>query len=190
MVNLNDSFLPLIKTLWVYLVEMYSGSISGTEESETFQQHGFYHNDPMVSFSAADVSLGAPPFQSALDQGVNIDLAKSGSESNRSYNTRSLSKPSGKEGKPKRKRVITHEQRQAANVRERRRMLSLNDAFEHLRNTVPTFAYEKKLSRIETLRLAITYINFLSGLLDGKDPREMHIGGNVVGGHLSGFYCS
>ena len=77
--------------------------------------------------------------------------------------------------KTKRKRVITVEQRKAANVRERRRMLNLNSAFDKLRKTVPTFAYEKKLSRIETLRLAITYINFLSGLLDGKDPREIKL---------------
>ena len=77
--------------------------------------------------------------------------------------------------KAKRKRVITVEQRKAANVRERRRMLNLNSAFDKLRKTVPTFAYEKKLSRIETLRLAITYINFLSGLLDGKDPREIKL---------------
>uniref|UniRef100_G1KLH9 Fer3 like bHLH transcription factor n=1 Tax=Anolis carolinensis TaxID=28377 RepID=G1KLH9_ANOCA len=58
----------------------------------------------------------------------------------------------------KRKRVITHRQRQAANVRERRRMFSLNEAFDQLRKKVPTFAYEKRLSRIETLRLAIVYI--------------------------------
>jgi hypothetical protein len=30
---------------------------------------------------------------------------------------------------------------------------------------VPTFAYEKRLSRIETLRLAITYISFMDELL-------------------------
>ncbi|ELT88342.1 hypothetical protein CAPTEDRAFT_57348, partial [Capitella teleta] len=75
-------------------------------------------------------------------------------------------------GKAKRKRVITHEQRKAANVRERRRMMSLNEAFDQLRTTVPTFAYEKKLSRIETLRLAITYINFLACILDGENPAE------------------
>ena len=31
---------------------------------------------------------------------------------------------------------------------------------------VPTFAYEKRLSRIETLRLAITYISFMDELLN------------------------
>ena len=34
---------------------------------------------------------------------------------------------------------------------------------------VPTFAYEKRLSRIETLRLAITYISFMIELVEGPD---------------------
>lgn len=58
-------------------------------------------------------------------------------------------------------------QRRAANIRERRRMFNLNEAFDKLRRKVPTFAYEKRLSRIETLRLAITYISFMSELLNG-----------------------
>lgn len=59
-------------------------------------------------------------------------------------------------------------QRRAANIRERRRMFNLNEAFDKLRRKVPTFAYEKRLSRIETLRLAITYISFMSELLTGQ----------------------
>ena len=65
----------------------------------------------------------------------------------------------------KRRRVATVSQRRAANIRERRRMFNLNEAFDRLRSKVPTFAYEKRLSRIETLRLAITYINFMDELL-------------------------
>jgi hypothetical protein len=57
-------------------------------------------------------------------------------------------------------------QRYAANVRERRRMLSINSAFEHLRQHVPTFPYEKRLSKIDTLRLAIAYISLLQELLN------------------------
>ena len=34
---------------------------------------------------------------------------------------------------------------------------------------VPTFAYEKRLSRIETLRLAITYISFMSDIMAVPD---------------------
>lgn len=69
-------------------------------------------------------------------------------------------------GKPKRKRLISSVQRQAANIRERKRMFSLNEAFDLLRRKVPTFAYEKRLSRIETLRLAIVYIDFMTEILN------------------------
>lgn len=68
--------------------------------------------------------------------------------------------------KTKRRRIITVVQRHAANVRERKRMFSLNEAFDELRRKVPTFAYEKRLSRIETLRLAIVYISFMTDLLE------------------------
>ncbi|CAG5891309.1 unnamed protein product [Menidia menidia] len=72
----------------------------------------------------------------------------------------------GRHAKSKRRRIITVVQRQAANVRERKRMFSLNEAFDELRRKVPTFAYEKRLSRIETLRLAIVYISFMTDLLE------------------------
>lgn len=60
--------------------------------------------------------------------------------------------------------------RQAANVRERRRMQSINDAFEGLRSHIPTLPYEKRLSKVDTLRLAIGYINFLSELVHSDLP--------------------
>ncbi|KAJ2941990.1 hypothetical protein O0L34_g748 [Tuta absoluta] len=73
-------------------------------------------------------------------------------------------------GKKPRRRVASLAQRRAANIRERRRMFNLNEAFDKLRRKVPTFAYEKRLSRIETLRLAITYISFMCELLHGSPP--------------------
>lgn len=39
-------------------------------------------------------------------------------------------------------------QRNAANHRERRRMQSINEAFDGLRTHVPTLPYEKKLSKV------------------------------------------
>jgi len=70
----------------------------------------------------------------------------------------------------KRKRKSTPTQRVAANIRERRRMSSLNSAFDRLRRRVPAFPHEKKLSRIQTLRLAIRYIMFMSQLVDATSP--------------------
>ena len=47
------------------------------------------------------------------------------------------------------------QQRHAANLRERKRMQSINDAFEGLRQHIPTLPYEKRLSKVDTLRLTI-----------------------------------
>ena len=61
----------------------------------------------------------------------------------------------------------------AANVRERKRMMSINTGFEELRSHVPTFPYEKRLSKIDTLRLAIAYIALLRDVLKSRmDPAE------------------
>ena len=67
-----------------------------------------------------------------------------------------------------RRRVATVAQRRAANIRERRRMYNLNTAFDRLRKRVPSFAYEKRLSRIETLKLAIMYIKFMDDLVEDE----------------------
>ncbi|XP_064925310.1 helix-loop-helix protein 13-like [Columba livia] len=63
--------------------------------------------------------------------------------------------------------------RHAANIRERKRMLNINAAFDELRCHVPTFPYEKRLSKIDTLRLAIAYIALLGEILvSGCDPKS------------------
>ncbi|XP_075146533.1 48 related 1 [Haematobia irritans] len=66
------------------------------------------------------------------------------------------------------------QQRQAANLRERRRMQSINEAFEGLRSHIPTLPYEKRLSKVDTLKLAISYITFLSEMVkkdkNGNEP--------------------
>ncbi|XP_014681710.1 PREDICTED: protein Fer3-like [Priapulus caudatus] len=85
-----------------------------------------------------------------------------------------------KPNKPKRKRVTTFGQRKAANVRERRRMFSLNEAFDALRKKVPTFSYEKRLSRIETLRLAILYMDFMKDVLVNCDANVLVMNRPVV----------
>jgi hypothetical protein len=48
---------------------------------------------------------------------------------------------------------------------------SINAAFDELRVHVPTFPYEKRLSKIDTLRLAIAYIALLREVLEADyDP--------------------
>ena len=78
--------------------------------------------------------------------------------------------------KQQRRRIATVEQRRAANVRERKRMMNLNESFNNLRAKVPTFAYERKLSRIETLRLAILYIHFMTEIVvNGRQPSQIEL---------------
>lgn len=60
---------------------------------------------------------------------------------------------------------IMKRRRLAANARERRRMNSLNDAFDRLRDVVPSLGNDRKLSKFETLQMAQTYINALNELL-------------------------
>ncbi|XP_029941583.1 transcription factor 15-like [Salarias fasciatus] len=64
-------------------------------------------------------------------------------------------------------------QRQAANARERDRTHSVNTAFAALRTLIPTEPADRRLSKIETLRLASSYIAHLANVLllgDGGQP--------------------
>ncbi|KAE8630813.1 hypothetical protein XENTR_v10000972 [Xenopus tropicalis] len=81
---------------------------------------------------------------------------------------------------------VQKQRRLAANARERRRMHGLNHAFDQLRNVIPSFNNDKKLSKYETLQMAQIYINALSDLLqappDTRDPPcpptyQLHSGG-------------
>lgn len=121
---------------------------------------------------------GAAPHDGDYDVG---NLSFSSSSSTFSYgcadNTSELSPHTGSRGgsllrrrRRMRSEVEMQQLRQAANVRERRRMQSINDAFEGLRSHIPTLPYEKRLSKVDTLRLAIGYINFLAELVQSDLP--------------------
>uniref|UniRef100_UPI00398E4832 twist-related protein 2-like n=1 Tax=Pristiophorus japonicus TaxID=55135 RepID=UPI00398E4832 len=59
-------------------------------------------------------------------------------------------------------------QRVVANVRERQRTQSLNDAFATLRKIIPTLPSDK-LSKIQILKLATRYIDFLYQVLQNDE---------------------
>ncbi|CDW51962.1 HLH domain containing protein [Trichuris trichiura] len=73
-------------------------------------------------------------------------------------------------------------QRHAANLRERRRMQSINEAFDGLRHRIPTLPYEKRLSKVDTLKLAIGYIRFLQEVLtqDNSPNLSSHSNGQAM----------
>nr|XP_036222300.1 basic helix-loop-helix transcription factor amos [Bactrocera oleae]XP_036222302.1 basic helix-loop-helix transcription factor amos [Bactrocera oleae] len=60
---------------------------------------------------------------------------------------------------------VIKKRRLAANARERRRMNSLNDAFDKLRDVVPSLGNDRRLSKYETLQMAQAYIGDLLKLL-------------------------
>lgn len=57
-----------------------------------------------------------------------------------------------------------HSHRAIANARERNRTESVNYAFNLLRNLLPTDPPNRKLSKIEILRLSISYIDHLDNV--------------------------
>lgn len=71
----------------------------------------------------------------------------------------------GKRKKRRSRLTGLSKQRQAANARERSRTHSVNAAFSTLRVLIPTEPSDRKLSKIETLRLATSYISHLGTLL-------------------------
>lgn len=60
--------------------------------------------------------------------------------------------------------------RNTANKKERRRTQSINNAFADLRDCIPNVPADTKLSKIKTLRLACSYISYLTAVLDSDEP--------------------
>lgn len=62
-----------------------------------------------------------------------------------------------------------HLPKRGANKKERRRTMSINNAFAELRDCIPNVPADTKLSKIKTLRLATSYIAHLSQILQSDD---------------------
>jgi hypothetical protein len=45
---------------------------------------------------------------------------------------------------------------------------TINCVFEILRNQIPTFPYERRLSKIDTLNITISYINLLKSIIESN----------------------
>lgn len=114
--------------------------------------------------------------------GAASDLEELESGSSESSSGRSLP-GTGTQSKCKRKspRPNGHnKQRQAANARERDRTHSVNSAFSALRTLIPTEPADRKLSKIETLRLASSYISHLANMLLLQQQQQQPSGGNLA----------
>lgn len=72
------------------------------------------------------------------------------------------------------------------NAKERNRNASVNDAFLMLRRLIPTQPLNRKLSKIETLRLATSYIAHLNSVLmtgipASEQPCQRHFNSSCGG---------
>ncbi|XP_032218720.1 T-cell acute lymphocytic leukemia protein 1 [Nematostella vectensis] len=71
--------------------------------------------------------------------------------------------------------------RTVTNKKERWRQQSVNLAFAEIRKLLPTYPPDKKLSKVEILRTAVKYIQFLDGVLEGMGDGEEIRGRDVPG---------
>uniref|UniRef100_A0A0K0E282 BHLH domain-containing protein n=1 Tax=Strongyloides stercoralis TaxID=6248 RepID=A0A0K0E282_STRER len=74
----------------------------------------------------------------------------------------------------------TQARRDAANERERKRMKSLNKGFDELRQKLPSLSYKKRLSKVDTLKHAITYIQQLRKMLQSAEGNKKYAMVNIV----------
>ena len=127
-------------------------------ETQSIKQEPRPNNPPQISRkknakkSVANVQQN-PPNSSRSKRGGNSDGESAGSQ--KIATTTNTPPPV----------EVMKKRRTAANARERRRMNSLNDAFEKLREVVPSLGSDRKLSKFETLQMAQTYINALHELV-------------------------
>ena len=68
--------------------------------------------------------------------------------------------------------------RSSANKKERRRTQSINNAFAELRDCIPNVPPDTKLSKIKTLRLATSYIDYLMAVLQNTPSSGSSTGGS------------
>lgn len=75
--------------------------------------------------------------------------------------------------------------RKQANARERDRVNHLNSGFEHLRTALPWLHHGRRVSKVDTLRSAIDYINHLQRILWEADATSYITAARPVGKYLS-----
>ena len=130
--------------------QYYDNSLNNTMNNSYESQHQEYQEDYHPQ------NQTSPPSQTPTPGGGKQRKGKGGRKKN-------LYPPT--------QQVMKH-RRNMANARERRRMNGLNDAFDRLREVVPNVNSEQKMSKIETLLVAQTYIKALAKLMDSINDEE------------------
>ncbi|KAG7272166.1 hypothetical protein CRUP_014765 [Coryphaenoides rupestris] len=137
--------------------------LSPDPQAETDLGSCWAHSDPETVLS--DLKAGGCL---SSDEPMDDSGGGGGGESGKMMIIKSLGQggaPLTREEKRRRRRA-TAKYRSAHATRERIRVEAFNVAFAELRKLLPTLPPDKKLSKIEILRLAICYISYLNHVLD------------------------
>lgn len=177
--NTVDTFSPSDSSL----DQLSDGLKSPKSESSTYSyspKSSNYYSDcykvaETIPSPPSDINFSpVPDFYTTFEAPQQIPLptkpsgrssVKSSSSSTSSNSSASKKSKIGGGTLPKVTPDVMKKRRLAANARERRRMNNLNDAYEKLRDVLPNFGPDKKLSKFETLQMAQTYMNELKEIL-------------------------
>lgn len=159
----------VINGLWNSSAETYGLNSQQTEittssiSSSPLMQSSFYYQN--INLNSTNSDDGMKVLTSTEKTTTKIRRGRrKGSVKSESKEVKSESNPDDFEIPPN--PIVMKKRRLAANARERRRMNELNDAFNKLREVVPTLGVDYKLSKYETLQMAQTYITAMCDLLE------------------------
>lgn len=164
-----------------YAARFEPHSASGSSDAPYFTPWTFAATNQNSEMSPHSVEYSPPPYVPSPAQQTSTptdSFSVSGSASGCDYmfgpcGVTSVG-PDGKLTIPGRSGI---KRRSTANKKERRRTLSINNAFADLRECIPNVPADTKLSKIKTLRLATSYIAYLMDLLAQDDPGRSPDGG-------------
>lgn len=152
----NTSVLPVTSCITV-TTSCYTSTVSDIDVTPQTTP-----NTPECSTSKSNVTHFTFPDVPVISDCLQTN-SKANSDKGKILQKRSL--PSRRRRHDPPSREVLRKRRVDANARERRRMESLNVAFDKLREVIPSFGDNSKLSKYETLQMAQTYIAALKDLL-------------------------
>ncbi|XP_066434671.1 musculin [Eleutherodactylus coqui] len=148
---------------------MSTGSVSDTEDLLELRVLGLQYRKSAGGAGCSDLLLDHSTDNSEEDGIADTSTGKKKRE------CRSQQSPDKKQV-PRSSKECKQSQRNAANARERARMRVLSKAFSRLKTSLPWVPPDTKLSKLDTLRLASSYIAHLRQLLqdDRYDNSYVH----------------
>ncbi|XP_055333533.1 neurogenin-1-like [Paramacrobiotus metropolitanus] len=137
------------------------------------QLHLSHHHH--ITHNHSDIKMEPMSPEADIVKSAASNVSATTTKSTSAVKPKRYSRPRGRCRSPTFVQKLKKTRRLKANDRERNRMHSLNNALERLRLILPQNPDESKLTKIETLRLSITYIEKLTQVLKaspGKDAGD------------------